>query len=265
VQHDNALNDCRTLEDIIGGHYVHTCPPDDGAVYEDDEPQYTAGDWKPNCREAYTTIHNAISTVLRPLKFKSECREELYVEVTSKLVSTLRKVSRPSRTKTRWITNQKFLKSENRGGWLYLFSVNVARHWIARRIRQAKGDKRVRESLTLGAAPKETFTSEQSRKAHQAESVAYDRWQFDGGRGHAPDSMTILSDRSDHRFVEYAQHGDAELAAAIREEISRMSPGDQDFFWAYLDGRYASRWTATQRKRFQRLRMRVRKAMSQTA
>ena len=264
MQHDNALNDCRTLEDIIGGHYVHTRPPDDGAVSEDDEPQYTAGDWKPNCREAYTTIHNAISTVLRPLKFKSECREELYVEVTSKLVSTLRKVARPSRTKTRWITNKKFLKSENRGGWLYLFAANVARHWIAERIRRAKGDKRVRESLTLGAAPKETFTSEQSRTTRQAEFLAYDRWQFDGGRGHAPDSMTMMSDRPDYRLVEYAQHGDAELAAAIREEISRLSQDDQDFFWAYLDDKYARGWTAAQRKRFQRLRDRVRKAMSQT-
>lgn len=265
MQHDITFNESRTLEDIIGGQYVHTCLPDNGAVYEDDEPRYVAGDWKPNCREAYATIHNAISTVLRPLKFKDECREELYVEVTTKLVSTLRRVARPNRTKTQWITNQKFLKSKNRGGWLYLFSVNVARHWIAERIRQAKGDKRVRESLELGAAPKETFTREQRRTTRETESLAYDRWQFDGGRGHAPDSMTMVSDRGSRRVVEYARHGDAELAAAIREEISRLSQADQDFFWDYLDGRYASRWTAAQRKRFQRLRMRVRRAVSQTA
>ena len=265
VPYDIALNECRTLEDIIGGHYVHTSPPDSGAFYEDDEPQYAAGDWKPNCREAYTTIHNAISTVLRPLKFKNECREELYVEVTSKLVSALRRVARSSRTKTRWITNQKFLKSENRGGWLYLFAVNVARHWIARRVRQARGDKRVREYLELRAATKETFTSEQRRATRETESLAYDRWQFDGGRGHAPDSMTKLSDRPDHRVVEYGRHGDAELAASIREEISRLPQPDQEFFWTYLDGRYACRWTAAQRKRFQRLRERVRKAVSQTA
>jgi hypothetical protein len=265
LPHDITLNECRTLEDILGGRYVHKKPPDTGAFYEDDEPQYAPGDWKPNCREAYQTIHNAISTVLRPSTIlRYECREELYVEITSQLVSTLRRVTRPRRTKTHRITSEKFLQSENRGGWLYLFAVNVARHWIARRIREAKGDKRVREYLELGAAPKETFTSEQGRTIRQAESLSYDRWQFDGGRGHAPDSMTILSDRPDHRLVEYGRHSDAEMAAAIREEISRLPQDDQDFFWAYLEGKYARGWTAAERKRFQRLRERVRKAMSQT-
>jgi hypothetical protein len=255
VPRDISLNECRTLEDIIGGHYVHTVPPDDGSCYED-EPQYTAGDWKPNCPEAHRTIQNAISTVLRPTScLKEQNRRELYVEIVAKLHQYLRRRYRGSGPHK--ITNKKFLQSPRRAGWLYLFALHWGRHWLAERIRTANGDERIKQVLTTGVIPSETFTGQQERQSGDNESLTFDRCQWNGNVGHAPDSMTILSDPSDGRTVEHASHGEMELVAAVRDEISQLSQDDQEFFYDYIDSRYECAHSAAQRKRFQRIRLKV--------
>jgi hypothetical protein len=164
------------------------------------------------------------------------------------------------------ITNKKFLKSPKRAGWLYLFALNTAKHWMADRIRQSNGDRRVKEFVENGVIPAETFTDQQEREAADNNSLSFDRYQFHGGLGHAPDSMTILSDHAECRSVEHASQGDAELVAAIRDEVSKLPTDDQEFFWDYLDSRYqAGGRSHADRKRFQRLRVKVKKAVSQTA
>jgi hypothetical protein len=51
--------------------------------------------------------------------------------------------------------------------------------------------------------------------------------------------------------------------AAIRDEVSRLTPEDQEFFWNYLDSRYqAGGRSDADRQRFHRLRLKVRTAVT---
>jgi hypothetical protein len=267
VPHDIALQDVTTVEDLVGGEFVHTLPPDDGAFWEDDrEPEAIPATWKPNCPEAERAIRKGIDDVLRPqIGLYRQNRDEAYVEVIHKLGKYLRrryrKFSGPHR-----ITHKKFLQSPNRGGWLYLFAMNTTLEWLGERIRRANGDERIKQALVRGVVPAETFTEQQDRKAAENESLTFDRHIFAGGRGHGPDEMTILSDHHECRSVEHASHGDAELVAAIRDEVNKLPTDDQEFFWDYLDSRYqAGGRSHADRQRFHRLRLRIRKAVSQIA
>ena len=144
VPYDITLKDVTTVEDLVGGEFVHTLPPDDG--YDDQEPDATPGTWKPNCPEAEKAIRKGIANVLRTqIGLYSQNHHEAYVEVIHKLGKYLRRRYRgpgPHR-----ITNTKFLQSPNRGGWLYLFARNTTLEWLGERIRRANGDRRVSRIL----------------------------------------------------------------------------------------------------------------------
>jgi hypothetical protein len=261
VPYDIALKDVRTIEDLVGGEFVHILPPDDG--YDDREPVATPGTWKPNCQEAERAIRKGIANVLRPQTgLYGQNRDEAYVEVIHKLGKYLRRRYRgpgPHR-----ITNVKFLQSPNRGGWLYLFARNITLEWLGERIRRANGDERIKQALATGVVPAETFTQQQERKAGDNESLNFDRCQFAGELGYGPDEMTFISDHSDARDIEHASDGDAELAAAIRDEVSRLPLDDQEFFWDYLDSKYQSGGRSdADRQRFHRLRLRIKQAVTE--
>jgi hypothetical protein len=263
---DVLLKDVRTIEDLVGGELVHILPPYNGISGIDEEPKAGPRYWKPRCPEAYKAIHAGISTVLHPTNcLQDQNRNDLRVEIASKLTKYLRKVKRPKPTKTHRINNEKFLQSPNRAGWLYIFALKTGKHWLAERIRVVNGDARVKEFVETGVVPAKTFTEQQERQAGDNECLSFDRYQFDGGLGHAPDSMTVMSDHADPRDIEHASQADAEKVAAIRQEIKALPLADQEFFWDYLGSRYMGSRTSTDRKRFQRLRMRVRQAVSQTA
>ena len=74
------------------------------------------------------------------------------------------------------------MKSSNRLGWLSVFARNTSRHWIADRVRQSLGDKRVQDALQKQCLPAETFEKYQERAREFAESLAFDLHQFGGKR-----------------------------------------------------------------------------------
>ena len=120
------------------------------------------------------------------------------------------------------------------------------------------------EFCETGVIPKENFTQQQERRSTDNESLSFDHCQWDGnGLGHGPDGMTTLSDHHERRDVEHSSHGGRELAAAIRDEVSRLSPEDQSFFYQYIDSKYQSgERSDADRQRFHRLRLRIKQAVT---
>ncbi len=261
MKYDIPLDEVRTVDDLLGGEFVHTVPPDSEAFFEDDEPGYIAGEWKPRCREAEATIRKAIENILRSQTgLYAQNRQDAYVEVIYKLGKCLRRRYRGSGPHR--ITHKKFLKHPNRGGWLYLFARNTTLEWLGERIRVANGDERIKEALDTGVTPKATFTEYRTLKACDNEKLSFDLHQFAGKPGRGPDEMTLLSDYAAHREVEHQlSRGESEIVALIRQEVAELSPADREFFETYLDARYQGRTSAADRKRFQRLRTRIREAI----
>lgn len=258
--HDIPLDKVRTIEDLIGGEFVHTVSPDDGAFFDDDEPKYVVGVWKPRCREAETALRKGVDKVLgSQIRFFKQNRQEAYAEVIHKLGKCLRRRYRGCGSHR--ITHKKFLKHPNRGGWLYVFARNVTLEWLGERIRVANGDGRVKEALETGVVPTETFTENRGRKANDNDCLSFDLHQFSGKPGLGPDAMTPLSDYADPREVEQLSRGESEIVALIRQEVARLRPADREFFESYLDARYQGRTSVADRKRFQRLTTRIRQAI----
>jgi hypothetical protein len=279
VHHDISLDKVRTIDDLLGGEFVHKNSSDAGAFFEDDEPRFVAGEWRPRCPEAESAIRKGIEVILRTqTKLYTQNRQEAYVEVIQKLDQYLRR----SRSKSHRITNRKFLKHPNRGGWLCLFAKLTTRGWLRARITKAKGDERVRFAFETGVVPKATFTAELQaangkrqakpekettrqrikRYAADDELLKWGHLQFAEKRGRGPADMTPVSDYAESRLIEHqVSHGEAELVAIIRQEVARLSPADRGFFEEYMDSRYQGRRTDADRKRFQRLRERIRRAI----
>jgi hypothetical protein len=233
---DLTIDDVTSFGQLVAGEYTH---PSDGEPY-----------WTPNCREAWGAIQRAVNSVLRKQTcLQSQTRQELTAEVSGRLALC---------------RNPSFFRSKNRAGWVYKFALLVSKNWIRSRIRTANRDERIRERLT-SVVPAETSAEHQARAQTEHDALTFDRWQFGGSRGSTPDGMTCVSDYSEARTVEHGIHGDAELVAAIRDEVRRLPPDDQEFFWNYLDSRYQpGGQPPAARKRFGRLCQKVRNSLSQT-
>lgn len=221
------------------------------------------------CWTARHAISVGVSHVLRVRtgRWSVENQDEAESEVIFCLGKYLRRRYRKTDGPTR-ITNQNFLQSKNRAGWLCNFAKNITNNWIRGRIRVKTGDDRVRESIKPGGVtPEETFTEQQERLRLQNESLAFDAYQFQFGRGHAPhidndqfDPRGCFADRED---VEHQSPdaGDSEHVVRLKQVLTTLSAEDAEFLIEYVDSRYEGGRSAADRKRFQRLKTRVRDLM----
>jgi DNA-directed RNA polymerase specialized sigma24 family protein len=223
------------------------------------------------CWTARNAISVGVSHVLRVRtgRWSVENQDEAEAEVIAALGKYLRRRYRKTDGPTR-ITNKKFLTSKNRAGWLCNFAKNVTKSWIRERIRVANGDDRVRQAVAPGCVvPDETFTEQQERLRLQNESLHFDVYQFQFGRGHAPVDGAFGTDDDglDQREVEHQtpEAGDAENVTRLRQALTALPPDDAEFLIQYVDSRYElGGHSAADRKRFQRLKTRLRDMMSQT-
>src|SRR5579864_3667289 len=105
MPHDISLNAVKTVEDLLGGEFVHSSP----------------ARWKPRCPEAETAIRQGIAGVLcTQTGLYAQNRREVYLEVKLQLAKALRKRYRGGGPHQ--ITHKKFLKHPKRGGWLNIFA-----------------------------------------------------------------------------------------------------------------------------------------------
>jgi hypothetical protein len=250
--HDDTLdiNDVKTIDDVVGGEWVH-----DGRA----ERPY----WKPTCHEAWAAIRAGVTHVLRSVA--GRWSEDNLGEAENEVNIALKKYLVPQSDKRRRtrITNSKFLESGNRGGWLNVFAQRTTRGWIRDRVRVANGDDRVRQAISPGyVMPDETFTEQQKRLRVQKDSLTFDAYQFQFGRGHIP----FDEDGLDSREVEHQspESSDAENVVLLRGALAALPPEDREFMLDYVTSRYEQARSAVDRKRFQRLKSRLRDTMSQT-
>ena len=237
------VNDTCTLDDLLGGELSRT-PTGEAVVVH-------------HCPEAQTAIQKGISTALKNVPFnRGELRRELYDAVTESLV---RYLGSPA------IRNEKFLHSLNRLGWLYLFTVKTAKGWIRGRMRERDGDRRVETALREHHLPAETLTEHQERQRQTAEKLStnFDPFQFAGRLGHGPDGFDARDSFGAREPIESlsADLVDAERIAVIRRVLATMSEDDRGFFDDYVSTLYEKPHTPAERKRFERLRKRVRETV----
>ncbi len=213
------------------------------------------------CPEATTIIRNAIENVLRTQarRYTQLNQREVYAEVEMRLWQYQARA-----------TSKKFFASPNRAGWLYLFSRNWTRNWLRERIRIANGDERIRRQVETEVIPANSFTADQQRQAAENESLHFDVWQFARNRGcgpHVDRDDYHARDCFDSRVVEEQSlsEADAEKIATIRAEVAKLPPEDGEFFLDYVERRYRGHRTPADRKRFERLKKRVRDAVTTTA
>lgn len=222
------------------------------------------------CREARVAIRKSISKIVATLASnQSEIRQELYAEVSAHLVKHL------GGTK---INNKNFLGSPNRLGWLSIFARNTSRHWIADRVRQSLGDKRVSEALQKQCLPKETFEAYQERAREFADSLAFDRFQFDGKRrprieDEFEDAQAAYERKEDAIDLDADPEADDsegdgpnepaqsetledERLRVLRDAVLRLSKRDQKFVTAYFKPGHSH--TPSEWKRFSRLTLKFR-------
>jgi hypothetical protein len=237
------------------------------------------------CPEANKVIRNAIENVLRTQagRYTVANQQDAWVDVVSKLGQYLRgRYFGPEEQRPRSpITNQKFLTSLNRAGWLYRFAKNWTRNWLRERIRVAAGDARVKNRLQTGVTPAENFTEQQTREAAENNSLHFDRWQFANRvprceTNAESDWFEELEPSNSYATPEFCQEFgsrepieyqtasevDAEQLALVKLEVSRFSPADQDFFLDYVGGYGQGGRSGAERVRFHRLLKRVKTAVA---
>jgi hypothetical protein len=237
------VNDTRTIDDLLGGELSRT-PTGEAQIVH-------------HCPAAQTAIQKAISTALRNIPFsRGQLRREIYDAVCESLV---RYLGSPE------ITNEKFLRSPNRLGWLYVFTIRTAKGWIRARLKERDGDERVKTALRDRYLPAETLAKHQARKRQTAERLAtnFDPYQFAGKR-RAPSAAHFAGEFGEREAIEHFSSDDAdmELVTAIRQVLETLSEDDREFFGDYIDAKYETRHTPAERKRFERLRQRVRCAVT---
>jgi hypothetical protein len=201
------------------------------------------------CREALLAIRKAVSKIVATLfSNQDEIRRELNAEVAAKLVKYLGSGTT--------IRNKKFLKSSNRLGWLSIFARNTSRHWIADRVKQSLGDKRVQEALVKCHLPTETFEKYQVRAREFAESLVFDPHQFAGER---PRPNIDPDDDASDAYEPAVQYHDTlvdERLVLVRDAVAKLAKRDRTFVNSYFD--HARPRTPAERKRFSRLVLRLR-------
>jgi hypothetical protein len=213
------------------------------------------------CREARVAIRKSVSKIVAALASKqSEIRQELHAEVSAALVKHL------GGTK---IKNKKFLRSSNRLGWLSIFARNTSRHWIADRVRQSLGDKRVQDALQKQYLPAETFEKYQERAREFAESLAFDPHQFAGKRRprvtdefeDAQAAYERTEDVTDPESDEPDEPSQTdtledERLHVLRDAVARLPKRDRTFVNDYFDRGHSH--TPAEWKRFSRLTVKLR-------
>lgn len=215
------------------------------------------------CPEARLAIRKSVSKLVAALASnQSEIRQELYAEVSAALVKYL------GGTKIR---NKKFLTSSNRLGWLSVFARNTSRGWIADRVRQSLGDKRVQDALQKQYLPAETFEKYQERAREFAESLAFDPHQFAGKRRpRTPDEFEdaqaayertedVTDPESDEPEPDELSQTDTledERLHVLRDAVARLPKRDRTFVNSYFD--HDRPRTPAERKRFSRLALKIR-------
>jgi hypothetical protein len=242
------VNDTRTLDDLLGGELTR-CPTGEARIVH-------------HCLEAQTAIQKGVSTALKNIPFnRAELRREVYDAVCESLV---RYLGSPE------LTNEKFLRSPNRLGWLYLFTVRTAKGWIRARLKERDGDERVTTALRDRHLPAETLTQHQERERQTAENLStrFDPYQFAGKR-RAPPADRFAGEFGEFGERESIEHfssddADAELVTAIRQVLESLSEDDREFFEGYIDAKYerGKKHTPADRKRFSRLRQRIREEVT---
>ena len=237
--HDISLDKIKFIEDLLGGDYVHQEVPNPPI-------------WTPRCREADDAIRKGVAVGLRGQlsAYIEENRKSAYAVVIAKLIRALCKKSKLNkRSRRHHIKSEKFLTHPNRGGWLYLFAKNVTLEWLGEKIRIANGDARIREYLETGVKPKATFTEYQEGQAEENKSLAFDPHQF----------ARPLSQHDGLELEAIAHHRQLERVEQIRQELVERPTCEQTFFEEYLvKGEAKTPW---ERKRFERLRKRIRQAL----
>lgn len=240
------VNDARTLDDLLGGEL--RCIPTGEAVTVH------------HCPEAQTTIQKGVNTALRNIPFnRGELRHEIHNAVAEALV---RYLGGPE------ITNKKFLRSPNRLGWLYVFTVRTAKGWFRDRLKERDGDERVATRLRERHLPAETLTQHLARKRQTAERLAtnFDPYQFAGKQRAAPAASfgEEFGEFSEREPIEHFSSDDAdmELVTAIRRVLETLSEDDREFFEDYIDSKYETRHTPADRKRFSRMCQRIRREVA---
>jgi hypothetical protein len=231
------VNDTCTLDDLLGGELCRT-PTDEALTVH-------------RCPDAQTAIQKGISTALKNIPFnRGELRRELYDAVIESLI---RYLGSPT------ICNRKFLRSPNRLGWLYLFTVKTAKGWIRERMRARDGNTRVQTALRQHLLPAETLTEHLEREQATAEKLSshFDPFQFAGKR--RPDHLDADSREPIEHFS--SDLADAERLAVVRRALETLSEDDREFFEDYIDSTYDVRHSPAERKRFERLRRRVRETV----
>lgn len=231
------VNDTRTLDDLLGGELCRTPTGEAVTVHR--------------CPEAQTAIQKGVSTALKNIPFnRGELRREIHDAVIESLV---RYLGSPT------ISNTKFLRSANRLGWLYLFTVKTAKGWIRERMRERDGDRRVETALRQHLLPAETLSEHLERERVTAEKLSshFDPFQFAGKR--RPEHLDSESREPIESLS--ADLVDAERIAVVRRALETLSEEDQDFFDDYISTLYEKPHTPAERKRFERLRKKVREAV----
>jgi hypothetical protein len=232
------------------------------------------------CHDAVNAVLTGVSYILRSKtgRWSKENQSEVFAIAVGALGKKLcRRYCRSlKRVRRHRITDTKFLTSKNRAGWLCEFAKLETKNWLRSRIRTAQGDERVRSKLSSGVEPAETFTEERDRTRQWSKTLTFDVFQFQFGRGYAPDQDDEnpldphgLLNMHDGRTVEHQSPDDADSQRIIhlRQVLSELSSDDREFLLGYVDSRYdySSKRTAAERKRFQRLKSRVKTKMSQTS
>lgn len=240
---DIPLNEVTTLDDLLGGEWVHT----------ENDPPY----WKPKCREARDVIRKRIFISLsNQTCCKEESHDNILADIYFRLTAFWKKDA------------SSFLRSEHRAAWLSQFTGWVVADYFRRRITVSSHDRRVVEKLQSGVVPKETPKERTARRKREHKSLHYDLCQFEKGRGHGPDSMTPASDgwiptwlakpsgnldslgltAPDMRVIVCGDE-DSRLSA-IREALQELPESDREFVLDYVDTRYRVRHTDSERQRF---------------
>jgi hypothetical protein len=242
VPHDQSVTFDRvtTLDDLLGGELCRT-PTGEAQIVH-------------HCPEAQTAIQKGISTALKNIPFnRGELRREIHDAVIEALV---RYLGSPTISKT------KFLRSPNRLGWLYLFTVKTAKGWIRERMRERDGDARVQTALRQHLLPAETLTEHLERERMTAEKLSshFDPFQFAGKQ--RPEHLDAESREPIEHFS--SDLADAERLAVVRRVLETLSEDDREFFEDYIDSKYerGRKHSPAERKLFARLRQRVRCAVN---